>query len=112
MPTAPGPLVRLPQLRRQPLLTFLWAMMVDPTGMCIVGATVEWSAGRAFADHAHRLHHATPGHMTVAYLSEDLTPGVEMTLRASASGYASQEKTVVPSSGGQMALLFTSSRIQ
>jgi hypothetical protein len=42
----------------------------------------------------------------------DLTPGVEMTLRASASGYAALEKTVVPSSGPQMAVLFAPSRIQ
>ena len=36
----------------------------------------------------------------------NLIPGVPMTIRASAPGYADREETVVPSSGPQMAVLF------
>jgi hypothetical protein len=43
---------------------------------------------------------------------KDLIPVVEMTLRASAAGYAAQEKMVVPYSGVQTAVLLTPSRIE
>lgn len=43
------------------------------------------------------------------FIFYDLTAGVEMTLRISASGYKDDERTVVPSAGSQMSILFTPS---
>jgi hypothetical protein len=42
----------------------------------------------------------------------DLSPGAEMTLRATASGYVAQEKTVIPSLGPQKVVLIWLSRPQ
>jgi hypothetical protein len=80
LPTAPGPPV--PTAPTASALTSLWGMVVNESGVCIVGATVRV-----------------------------VTPDVEMTLRASASGYAAQEKTMVPN-GAQTAVLFVPSRIR
>ncbi|MEJ7760297.1 MAG: hypothetical protein WKF55_12000 [Gemmatimonadaceae bacterium] len=46
------------------------------------------------------------------FIFENLTPGAEMTLEVSAPGYSVYEKTVVPSSGPQMSVLFTPARDQ
>ena len=93
-------------------LAFLWTMVVDPTGVCIVGATVEVVRGQGLGQTITQTTPCDAWAYDGGVLFKDLTPGVEMTLRASASGYASQERTVVPSSGPQMALLFALSRIQ
>jgi hypothetical protein len=113
MPTAPGPPV--PTASPAPpasSLTFLWAMVVDTTGVCIVGATVEVVRGQGLGQTITQTTPCDVWAYEGGVLFKDLIPGVEMTLRASASGYASQERTVVPSSGPQMALLFAPSRIQ
>jgi hypothetical protein len=85
-------------------------MVVDEAGLCIVGATIEVVDGAG-----HAVTQTTPCDAWAydgGVVFRDLTPGVEMTLRASASGYAAQEKTVVPSLGPQMAVLFTPTRIR
>jgi len=46
------------------------------------------------------------------FVFNNLTPGVEMTLRTSAVGYAPVEKTVVPSLGPQTALILVPAPIK
>jgi hypothetical protein len=43
--------------------------------------------------------------------SGDLNEGEELTLRASALGYAPKERTVIPTTGWQTAVVFELSRI-
>ena len=42
----------------------------------------------------------------------ELTPNVDVTLRASAPGYRPQERTVIPSPGSPTAILFVPSRLE
>jgi hypothetical protein len=112
-PTAPGPPV--PTASPAPTarsLTSLWGMVVDETGVCIVGATVQVVRGQGLGQSITQTTPCDAWAYDGGVVFRDLTPGVEMTLRASASGYAAQERNVVPSSGPQMAVLFATSRIQ
>ena len=117
LPTAPGP----PTPTSSPVpvpappagsLTFLWGMVVDESGVCIVGATVQVVHGQGVGQSITQVTPCDAWSYDGGVMFRDLTPDVEMTLRASAPGYAAQEKTVVPSLGGQMAVLFVPSRIR
>jgi uncharacterized protein (DUF39 family) len=46
------------------------------------------------------------------FVFKELSPGVEMTLRASAPGWSTQEKTFVPHSESQMAVFLTLAKAQ
>ena len=67
-------------------------------GLCIAGATVEVTAGQSVGkrmtvtDMCDVWGDASGGEANFT----DLTDGVPMTLRASATGYVAQERTVVP----------------
>jgi hypothetical protein len=87
-------------------------MVVDEAGVCIVGATVQVVRGQSLGQSITQTTPCDAWAYDGGVVFKDLTPGVEMTLRASASGYAAQETTVVPSSGPQMAVLFTPSRLR
>jgi hypothetical protein len=87
-------------------------MVVDETGVCIVGATVQVVSGQGLGQTITQTTPCDAWAYDGGVVFRDLTPGAEMTLRASAPGYATQEKTVVPSLGPQMAVLFAPSRIQ
>jgi hypothetical protein len=85
---------------------FLLAFVAEDSGICIPDATIEVVAGQARGQRGTQ-----PGPCDVwgydGFIEfNGLTPGVEMTLRASAPGYTSQERTVVPSSGPQTAMTF------
>jgi hypothetical protein len=113
LPTAPGQPV--PSASPAPTpnsLTFLWVMVLEDTGVCIVGATVEVVRGQGLGQSITQETPCDAWDYGGGAVFRDLTPGVEMTLRASASGYAAQERNVVPSLGGQMAVLLAPSRIQ
>ena len=90
--------------------TFLWAMVVDGTGVCIPGASIEvvigQGAGQTFAQATPCTAWTDDGGVVFS----NLTPGRAMTLRALAPGYVPQEKSVVTSSGPQQSLLLTPSR--
>jgi len=87
-------------------------MVVDESGVCIVGATVQVVNGQGVGQSNTQVTPCDAWSYDGGVMFRDLTPDVEMTLRASAPGYAAQEKTVVPSLGGQMAVLFVPSRIR
>jgi hypothetical protein len=116
LPTSPGPPIPtaspVPTPAPAGSLTFLWGMVVDGSGVCIVGATVQVVSGQGLGQSMRQTTPCDAWSYDGGVMFRDLTPGVEMTLRASASGYDAQEKTVAPSLGGQMAVLFTPSRIR
>jgi hypothetical protein len=62
---------------------------------CITGATVQVIAGQGLGRSYPQTEPRDP-YMGFGTVIQDLEPGVEMTLRASASGYGAQEKVVVP----------------
>ena len=102
-PPAPNDIVSTPFPAAR---AFLWGMIVEDSGVCIEGATVRVVRGQRAGES---MTQTTPcdAWSFGGFTFRDLTPGVEMTLRASAPGYADEEQTVRPSSGPQQAMLFT-----
>jgi hypothetical protein len=81
-------------------------MVVDPYGVCIPGATIQVVAGQ---DVGAPITQETPCEVWgdwggVEY--RHLTAGVPMTLRATATGYATEEKTITPRGGPVSAIFF------
>ena len=111
LPTAPSLLVTT-AAPTAGSLTALWGMVVDETGVCIVDATVQVVRGQGVGQSITQTTPCDAWAYDGGVVFRDLTPGVEMTLRASASGYAAQERTVAPSLGPQMAVLLAPSRFQ
>jgi hypothetical protein len=91
--------------------TTLLGMVVDSSGVCIPGATVHVKAGQRAGEAVTQTTPCNAWGYEGGFVFKDLTVGVEMTLQASAPGYAVEEKKAIPSSGPQMAILFTPSRI-
>jgi len=89
----------------------LWGMVIDPTGACVANATVEVVRGQR---SGQRITQTTPcgaWDYDGGFVFNDLTPGAEVTLRASASGWSTEEKTFIPHAGAQQAIFLTLSRI-
>jgi hypothetical protein len=86
-------------------------MVIDQSGICILGATIEVTSGQAAGQRATQTDGCDAWDFA-EIVFKDLKPGVEMTLRASASGYVSQEKAVVPTLGPHQALVFAPSKIR
>ena len=85
----------------------LFAMVVDEAGVCIDGATIQVVGGQSAGVSVPQTTPCDVWDADGGVWLKDLTPGVAMTLRATAPGWAPLEKTVVPSSGPQQAVLFT-----
>ena len=111
LPTYPD-LPHDPPLERPVSPTWLWGMVVDDTGVCIPGATVTVVKGQGLGQSITQRTPCDAWAYDGGFIFSNLTPGVAMTLRSSAVGYAAEEKTVVPHSGPQMAVLFTPARIR
>jgi len=78
----------------------LWVMVFGDSGACIAGAKVEVVDGQRLGQSIQQTEPCSvwwPFYGGVLF--EGLTPGVEMTIRASAWGYVAQEKTVLPGFG-------------
>jgi hypothetical protein len=104
LPTSPNP----PNPRVS--LTSLWGMVVDEAGVCIIGATATVVRGQGLGQSITQTTPCDAWAYDGGFVFKNLTPGVEMTLRTSALGYAVEERTVVPSLGAQMAVVFAPSR--
>jgi hypothetical protein len=104
VPTVPVPAT---QLR-----TMLWGMVVNESGGCIPGASVQVVRGQAAGQ---TIVQTTPcaawDYGDVGFVFKDVLAGVEMTIRSSAPGYAPQEKTFVPTSSPITPVFLTPSRI-
>ena len=90
---------------------WLWGMVIGQSGVCIEGATVSVVRGQALGKSARQETPCDVWAYAGGFEFRNLTPGVEMTLRAEAPGYATKEVTVVPTSGGQKAFLIETSPI-
>src|SRR5215510_4797657 len=105
-PPAPNPLVTTdPPTLAQGALTWLWGMVVRPSGACIEDAMVEVVCGQAKGQSVMQETPCDAWSYDGGFVLRNLVPGVEMTLRASAPGWSTEEQTVVPHLGWQTAVL-------
>jgi hypothetical protein len=79
---------------------FLWGMVVAESGVCIEGATATVVRGQGLGRSVQQKTPCDAWGYDGGFEFWDLTPGVEMTIRASAEGYAAREMTVFPVSPG------------
>jgi hypothetical protein len=105
--TGPSP---LPPAAATASLTSVWTMVVDTSGVCIEGATLLVVGGQRVGYSATQNTPCDAWAYGGGAEFRDLIPGMEMTIRASAPGYTAQERTIVPSSGSQQAVLFVPAR--
>jgi len=98
-PAPAAPTTVPPSVSPQQPDVYVAVVVVQDSGQCIVGATVQSIAGQAVSQSQTQKAACDvwSGDGDVFFLH--LQPGVEMTLRASAPGYVPQQKVVVPSEG-------------
>lgn len=104
-PSAPG--APAPQQ-----LTYVLGKVVDETNACILGAAVHVVRGQRAGKSLTQSTPCDVWSYEEGFSFEELTPGVEMTLRASASGYVPEEKTIVPHLGEQHFVVLVLSRLK
>ena len=97
-PTAPMPPVEGASAAPTPSASTisLWGFVVEPSGACVEDAIVEVVRGSA---QGQRVAQETPCDAWSygnGFVFRDLTSGGEMTLRASAPGWSTEEQQVVP----------------
>jgi hypothetical protein len=80
--------------------------VVAQSGVCIYGATVEVVRGQAAGQKMTQETPCDAWGYGGGFVFKGLRPGVPMTIRASAPGYVDLEKTITPTLGPQMAVLF------
>lgn len=103
-PTSPDyrPPLATPPPQPSNNLVALWGIVVTPSGVCIEGATVEVVGGPVLL--GQKATQTTPCDLTRfsgGFMFDEAVPAaIEMTLRASAPGYVSQEQTVETGSEG------------
>jgi len=76
-------------------------MVIDRTGACIPGATIQVVAGQAVGNAVTQETPCSVWDYAGGVEFHYLTAGVPMTLRATAAGYADEERTVTPFGGPQ-----------
>jgi hypothetical protein len=112
LPTAPDTTATTPTPPPTPgALTWLWGMVIDSNGACIVGARVEVVAGQGLGQVIEQRTPCGAWDYDGGFEFRELTPSVAMTLSASAPGWTVQEKTFVPTLGPQMAVFLKLSGI-
>ena len=89
-PTPPAPPAPAP-------VGFLAGMVLSNSGGCIQGAVVEIVGGQGIGRRMTQTAACSWWDWEEGYVFTDLAPDVELTIRASASGYNSTESTFVPS---------------
>jgi hypothetical protein len=91
---------------------WIWAMAVGKDGGCIPGATFTVVSGQSYVGEV--ITQQTPcgvwDYGDVGIMLRGLTPGVAMTLRASAAGYWTVERTVLTQSSGSSEIFALHSR--
>jgi hypothetical protein len=110
-PTGPNPALAaaspLPSPPAPPSAATAWlqGFVVEPGGRCVEGAVVQVVSGQAQGQQVMQETPCDAWAYSGGFSFKGLTPGVEMTLRASAPAWTTEEKTIVPHSGAQMAVL-------
>jgi hypothetical protein len=95
LPTAPGPPAS-PATPTPSSVASLWLMVIGDSGGCVVGATVQVIRGQRLGQSLTQIEPCGYWDYGGGIVLTDLTPAVELTLRASAPGYAVQENTFLP----------------
>ena len=85
---------------------FLWALVIDPDGKCIVGATLTVVRGQDSGTVVTPDPNCDVWSYSGGYTFENLVPLAPMTVRASAAGYTDDEQTIIPEAHPQTARLF------
>jgi hypothetical protein len=85
-------------------------MVIDDSGGCINGASVRVVGGQGLGRTAAQEQPCGMWDYGGGFMLEGLMPGVAMTLRVTAPGYAAKDTVVVPRVGPQTALLITPRR--
>lgn len=95
LPAGPTPELRSPVDRPAPARATIAVMAVQENGICIEDAVLDIVSGQRAGEH-----YAPQGFCDAWWIGgfelRDLEPGVDLTLRFSAPGYASTEWTVAP----------------
>ena len=101
LPTAPTPSpTTFPPPASQPgHLTRVEAVVVgsNTNGKCIEGATLEVVSGQRVGDRVEQVTPCNGWDFGNGAIIRDVVSGDEMTIRASAPGYADAEMTIIPS---------------
>ena len=74
----------------------LWVMVIEESGVCIDGATIQAVGLEGAGEPIPQMTPCTVWDYDGGLFLRDLTPGVELTLRAAASGYAPREMSFLP----------------
>ena len=101
-PTAPDSAIsplRSGRAARSVSSTSVWGMVIKSTGGCVDNATVEVVGGEPLGQIITQSTPCSVWDYGGGFFLEGLTPGQEITLRASAPGWSMEEKTFVPCSG-------------
>jgi len=80
----------------------LWVMVITETGRCIEGATIQTVLAGGAGDPIPQKTPCSAWDSEGGLLLTALTPGVPLTLRGAAPGYAPREKSFLPDSTPQM----------
>ena len=97
IPTAPASPVTPPAPPAPPTgSALLWVMVINNTGACIDGATIQVVRAEGAGDPMPQRTPCGAWDYDGGLLLTDLTPGVELTLRGAASGYARREMSFLP----------------
>lgn len=94
LPPGPGP------------LAVVTGMIVRDDGMCIDSASVRVVQGQALDRSAAQRTPCDGPAGTGGFVLNDLTPGLPMTIRATAPGYLSLDKTITPAPPPQPLVVF------
>ena len=86
---------------------FIGGMIVNESGVCIEGATVRVVRGQRAGESRMQTTPCAVWDIEGGFEFRGLTPGVEMTLRASATGYVDEEQTIIPSLQPPAAIVFS-----
>jgi len=83
----------------------VWGMVVTQSGVCIDGATVTVVGGQRLGESIEQTTPCDAWGYGGGFVFKNLTPRVAMTLRATAVGYGTEERTVIPNAEPQRAVL-------
>jgi hypothetical protein len=91
-------------------VAFLWGMVIERSGVCIVGASVRVLDGQRAGESMTQETPCDAWGYSGGFGWDSLKAGIPMTLRLSAPGYVDLDTTVTPTAGPQQAFLFEPSR--
>ena len=100
-PTAPTPPAPPPPSSPSSGLAFLVGLVIEDSGACIVGASVQVLAGQRAGETVMQETPCDAWGYSGGFEFDSLTPGLPMTLRASAPNYVDLDTTVYPTLGVQ-----------